>query len=202
MMFKDNAWKIQDAPAQVLDHLMVMDAIADNDWASFASWMNGRERGYVVSMGSQPMRSGEQLNIAFFEHRNSDRICAIEWIQKTMNPPTIDSAEFTDVYRDKYDVSVSFGPDQQLEMAEWIHGRLKAHWETTHDTNGVPYARIDKIKAGDKVRIDSGFTCAPEGEHLVCDDGDGPYIVCSEGSHVLDGQVERASGIMIGVYHV
>lgn len=39
-------------------------------------WHNCREQGYVVTMRSKDY--SRQVNIAFFEHRNSDGICAIE----------------------------------------------------------------------------------------------------------------------------
>ena len=44
---------------------------------SVARWENCREQGYVVSLRSEDR--SKQLNIAFFEHRNSDAICAIKW---------------------------------------------------------------------------------------------------------------------------
>jgi hypothetical protein len=69
-----------------------------------------------------------QLNIAFFEHRNSDDICAIEWEQITINAPTIDSAEFGGMYKNKFDVSQSFRYGEAIKMAEWIYGRLNDFW--------------------------------------------------------------------------
>ena len=90
-----------------------------------AEWHNCRERGYVVIF-MNPKR--EQLNIAFFEHRNSDSICAIRWVQNTINPPTIDTAKFGDVYKDKYDVSHSVGYGKASDMADWIMEQLGDHW--------------------------------------------------------------------------
>ena len=88
-------------------------------------WENCREQGYVVYMRSS---GGDQLNIAFFEHRNSDSICAVKWKQRTINSPTIDTAEFGDVYTDKFDVShrVGFGACQQ--MASWIAEQFYEFW--------------------------------------------------------------------------
>lgn len=91
-----------------------------------ARWHNGREQGYVVYLRSP--KYDAQVNIAFFEHRNSDEICAVEWEQVTTNPPTIDTAKFGDVYKTKHDVSMSVGPGEASEMAEWIFERLTAFW--------------------------------------------------------------------------
>jgi len=90
-----------------------------------AEWHNGREEGYVIIFRNKKC---DQLNIAFFEHRNSDDICAVEWVQSTMNPPTIETAKFGDIYKSKYDVSHSVGWGCSKDMAEWIMGRLEAHW--------------------------------------------------------------------------
>jgi hypothetical protein len=92
---------------------------------SIAEWHNGRERGYVVMFRNAKR---DQLNIAFFEHRNSDEICAISWVQNTLNPPTMETAKFGDVYKNKYDVSHSVGVGGAMEMADWIYDQLCAHW--------------------------------------------------------------------------
>lgn len=89
-------------------------------------WENCREQGYVVIMRSKNYQ--KQLNIAFFEHRNTDDICAVKWEQTTINAPTIESAKFGDVYKDKYDVSHSVGYGEILEMANWIADELTKFW--------------------------------------------------------------------------
>jgi hypothetical protein len=91
-------------------------------------WHNCREQGYVISMRNNDY--SRQINIAFFEHRNSDQICAIEWEQVTLNPPTINNAEFCGkVYKDKYDVSYQVGCGRADEMANWIFQRLTEFWK-------------------------------------------------------------------------
>jgi len=90
-----------------------------------ARWENCREQGYVVSLRN---KRREQLNIAFFEHRNSDSICAVKWQQESMNTLTINNAEFGDVYKDKYDTSHSVDCGKAYEMAEWIIEQFKEHW--------------------------------------------------------------------------
>jgi len=89
-------------------------------------WHNGREQGYVISMKNNDY--SRQINIAFFEHRNSDNICAIEWEQFTLNPPTIENADFGNVYKDKYDVSHQVNVGMASEMANWIFQRLTDFW--------------------------------------------------------------------------
>ena len=91
-----------------------------------ARWENCREQGYVVILRNQQRK---QLNIAFFEHRNSDSLCAIKWPQNTLNSPTIDTAEFGDhCYSDKFDVSHQVDPHQAKEMAEWIESQFADFW--------------------------------------------------------------------------
>jgi hypothetical protein len=93
---------------------------------TIARWENCREQGYVLSLRSKG--GNRQLNIAFFEHRNSDNICAVEWEQTTINAPTIDTAQFGEIYKNKYDVSHSTGYGKVREMAEWINKRLEVFW--------------------------------------------------------------------------
>lgn len=94
-----------------------------------ARWENCREQGYVISLRSK--NRSKQLNIAFFEHRNTDKICAVKWNQLTMNSPTIDTAVFGDIYKDKYDTSFDCGYGEILEMSEWIKNELEVFWKET-----------------------------------------------------------------------
>ena len=88
-------------------------------------WENCREQGYVITMRAP---NNKQINIAFFEHRNSDQICAVEWEQNTVNAPTIDTAVFGNIYKDKYDTSASFGYAKINEAGDWILDRLSTFW--------------------------------------------------------------------------
>lgn len=91
-----------------------------------ARWENCREQGYIVYLRNE---KHNQLNIAFFEHRNSDELCAVKWIQSSVNSLTIETADFNKkVYKDKYDISVSFSYNQAYELAEWIFNELTKHW--------------------------------------------------------------------------
>ena len=96
---------------------------------SLARWENCREQGYVLSLRSKNFR--KQLNIAFFEHRNSDSICAIKWHQLTMNSPTIDTAEFgEECYSDKFDTSFDVPYGEAMQMAVWILEEFERFWTT------------------------------------------------------------------------
>jgi hypothetical protein len=98
------------------------------DEPEFDRWHNCREQGYVV----QYRHGGRQLNIAFFEHRNSDSICAVEWEQTTINPPTIDTfPKEHPYYESKWAVSKTVPFGQATEMADWIFVRLRAFWLVT-----------------------------------------------------------------------
>jgi len=98
-----------------------------------ARWENCREQGYILSLSSESYE--KQLNIAFFEHRNSDNICGIKWEQRSLNSLNIDTmnTEGT-VYKDKYDVSHSVGYDKHYEMAEWIMEQFHVFWVSNRKT--------------------------------------------------------------------
>ncbi len=69
-----------------------------------------------------------QINIAFFEHRNSDSICAIKWEQSTINSPTIDTMQTDEIYKDKWDISKTVDYGEVSEMANWIEKELIKFW--------------------------------------------------------------------------
>ena len=84
-------------------------------------WFNCREQGYVIYARTR----SKQLNIAFFEHRNSDSICAVKWEGYTINPPTInDIPESHPFCNSKYNVDYSVCYGKFIEMAEWIIKQL------------------------------------------------------------------------------
>jgi hypothetical protein len=86
-------------------------------------WHNGRERGYVIHARRGMQR---QLNIAFYEHRNSDDIYALMWEQVSLNPiMTYEAADFGGKFEDKYSHSHSVRFGMASDMAGWIHGQLE-----------------------------------------------------------------------------
>lgn len=93
-------------------------------------WENHREQGYIISLKSKYYQ--RQLNIAFFEHRNSDNICAVKWEQLAIDTITIDNAKFGEgIYTDKYDVSKYVNYGQIVEMAVWIENQFQNFWNET-----------------------------------------------------------------------
>jgi hypothetical protein len=122
-VFNDGAnWQAQAVAAYVVGNTGIeTDYPASVYEPEIARWHNCREQGYVISFSV----ASKQLNIAFFEHRNSDSICAVMWEQRTINPPNIDSAQFGDIYKDKYDTSYSTGYGEVVKMGGWICERLQ-----------------------------------------------------------------------------
>ena len=91
-----------------------------------ARWENCIEQGYVVYMINK--KYTKQINIAFFEHRNCE-IHAVKWIEKpTLNSPTIDTVNFGDIYKDKWDTTYKVKYGEIKEMAEWIYDELRGFW--------------------------------------------------------------------------
>lgn len=91
-----------------------------------APWYNGREAGIVVYM--RGAHSKGQLNLAIYEHRNSDNICVLMWEQDThINPPCL--ANLPDgVMPTKWDYSKSFNYNGAVEAAAWVKDQLEAFW--------------------------------------------------------------------------
>jgi hypothetical protein len=72
---------------------------------------------------------------------------------------------------------------------------------STHDLNGRAYAKLSGVTPGDRVEVDGGFSCMPDGSvHTIhCDDGD-LYVECGCGRHSLDGQIGDDGDTLIGLY--
>lgn len=70
---------------------------------------------------------------------------------------------------------------------------------STHDINGHPWAKLSELKAGQEVQLDSGFPCAPKGNHIIQEDKVGLYFHCDDGRHYLRGQADNGEHC-VGVY--
>lgn len=92
-----------------------------------ARWENCREQGYVLMLRTNDY--SKQLNIAFFEHRNSDGLCAVKWEQRTMNSPTIDTANFGEAYTNKNAVSFGVKHSEVVKMAEYLCNEFINFWK-------------------------------------------------------------------------
>jgi hypothetical protein len=123
----------------VLAYLSARDGI-ESSWSKenkryeacpkVARWENCREQGYVVSLRSADYQ--KQINIAFFEHRNSDEICAVVFDGVFLNSPNFDNIpESHPYYHSKWDVNKSLGFGKAHEMADFIFNELTTFWNNT-----------------------------------------------------------------------
>lgn len=92
-----------------------------------APWYNGRERGVVFSVGA--LLTGEYLHVAVFEHRNSDSLCALRWVNTSgyMNPPTIvsDGNRAYPTDNKSNDIVFQVDPGEIGEMATWVRDQMQ-----------------------------------------------------------------------------
>jgi hypothetical protein len=89
-------------------------------------WENCREQGYVCMLRYKR----KCLNIVWFVHRNSDELHAVRWEQFSINAPTIDTADFQNIYKSKWDTSYQVQYAQYKEMAQWIFDELHTFCST------------------------------------------------------------------------
>ena len=56
------------------------------------------------------------------------------------------------------------------------------------------------VNEGDVLFADGGFTCIKKGAQLTVSSrfSDGLFVPCDEGEHYLDGQIDAATGNLIG----
>lgn len=60
------------------------------------------------------------------------------------------------------------------------------------DLHGRAYATVASTKAGDTVQADGDFTCIDANAVLTVGEcADGLYVPCSDGKHLLDGQISN-----------
>jgi hypothetical protein len=94
-----------------------------------APWYNGRERGIVIYMTNRDY--SDQINIAVYEHRNSDNICAVVWHQLTyINPPCLATLP-EDVFKHQWDVAESWSYYKAVDAAGWVVEQLDNFWSAT-----------------------------------------------------------------------
>lgn len=92
-------------------------------------WHNCREQGYVIQMRPSRHDFGGQYNIAFYEHRVADSICAICWKQAG-EISSFESADFGEKYQDgeKFP-EIEFGYGEIMRMVRWIEKRFTNYYK-------------------------------------------------------------------------
>lgn len=87
-------------------------------------YCNCREMGFTLSIFRA---NKEPLNICFFEHRNSDNLCALKWEGRL---PVHGGSSVDDIpkknYPDKWTLAKSVGCLQISEMIDWAKEEIKA----------------------------------------------------------------------------
>lgn len=92
---------------------------------NFTRFDNCREQGYVIYLSSKDY--SKQINIAFYEHRNSDRIYIQVNDKHTFNAPVLD--DITESMSDKWDCAFSAGWGKVSEAAKFIVDKLDEFWD-------------------------------------------------------------------------
>ena len=94
-------------------------------------WVNGREKGYVITMTDKFWN--KQINIVFYEHRNTDLICALMWENNRFGIPSIQDAIDFGHFNSSSDYTHSVSVGRADEMAAWIKDQLYRFWVENSD---------------------------------------------------------------------
>lgn len=90
-----------------------------------APWYNCRERGVVFYLWH--LKTHRQVNVAVFEHRVGDHLCAALWESEiTLNPPTLDDLP-NDFEECNWTKEWKHG--KVSEAADWIYSSLEVFWK-------------------------------------------------------------------------
>ena len=116
--------------ARMQDHCYNLRERKDFSSLKVARWENCREQGYQITQ--HIAGKGKQLTVIFFEHRNSDEICAIKVQHNSINSLSIadlsrENVEHT--YNTKWDADMTCGWMDIPKMGEWIEEQFKNHLE-------------------------------------------------------------------------
>jgi hypothetical protein len=103
----------------------------DAEWKRYSAepkvtrYDNGREQGYIIFMRSKGYKN--QINLAFYEHRNSDSIYVQQNDAVTFNAPT--APQIYEGMKDKWECAASYGFGEIEKTARFIVEALKAFWD-------------------------------------------------------------------------
>ncbi len=115
------------------------DTDCDTYRVETSPWYNGRERGIVFSCAPNDFKVNMQ-HIAVFEHRNSDRLCALKWTEAfAMNPPTLESSgHLAYSTNNKFDdIVFSVGYGKIGKMASWVIEQMEEYIAANGKVNSL-----------------------------------------------------------------
>ncbi len=110
-----------------------IEASWDDEWKRYiadpqlARFDNCREQGYVIYMRSR--NYDKQINVTFYEHRNSDGLCVQVNDVKTFNAPQL--SDIVGTWADKWDVTHPFQFGEITAAAKCIVKILEDFWKET-----------------------------------------------------------------------
>ena len=114
--YEDGAnWQAQSVLAYLKSH--------GNENINVVRYCNCREQGYIVFCRKNVGKKIIQLNVAFYEHRNSDRMCVVVFDKVTLNDPI--NSDVWEFMEDKYDYTESFGFGEIVECGNYIVELIK-----------------------------------------------------------------------------
>jgi hypothetical protein len=94
--------------------------------AIYVPYFNCRERGFVVAAG---FNSGKRW--AFFEHRNSDELCCVAWLDDNLPKDFYECRDIPEsAYKTKWDVTKSFGYGEFGKASGWLVAQFLAEAAT------------------------------------------------------------------------
>lgn len=102
----------------------------------FTRFDNCREQGYVIYMRDRNLNN--QINIAFYEHRNSDSIYVQVNNVWTFNAPTLN--DITQTMTDKYESAFQASVGEIDEVATFIVTTLTEFWEENAEPEPLGFA--------------------------------------------------------------
>ena len=108
--------------------------LPSGSWISTYPYCNCREMGFVLSIVSANAKRAPE-NIAFYEHRNSDEICAIRWTGRLPINGAVSPSDIPDgVFPDKWSYTESW---PWLDIASAVNYALEVIREVAPDTEAA-----------------------------------------------------------------
>lgn len=87
-------------------------------------YCNCREQGFVITFETIDRSLSEQVNYAFYEHRNSDQICVIRW-EGRLNVAGAITPNDIPAFKNKWDVTKSFDYMDIKGVLCWIMAEIE-----------------------------------------------------------------------------